>query len=333
MKCMVVQAPKQIVFEERPKPEPGPGEVRIKVAACGVCFSDHLVTDALWPGLELPRVPGHEIAGEVDALGSGVQGFARGDRVGVGWHGGHDRSCVRCAQGQFSFCVNAAITGISRDGGYSQFAIAPWEALARVPNGMELREAAPLLCAGVTTFNALRNAGARPGDLVGIQGLGGLGHLGVQFARAMGFRVAAISRGSAKQADALKLGAHHYLDAGASDPAALLQELGGAKVVLATAPSAKAISALVGGLGVGGTLMIVGAPFEALSISALDLIGANRRVQGWASGTAQDSTDTMEFAKAHGIKTVAEYYPLASAPAALEATLRGKARFRSVLEM
>ena len=332
MKVMAVrEAGKGFVAENRPVADPGRGEVRIRVHACGVCHSDHFVADALWPGLVLPRVPGHEVAGVIDAVGAGAEKFAKGDRVGVGWHGGHDGTCEPCTRGQFIHCVNQKITGISSDGGYGEYVIARAEAVARIPIGMRFEHAAPLLCAGVTTFNALRNAGARPGDLVGVQGLGGLGHLGVQFARAMGFRTVAISRGVDKQAFAEKLGAHHYLDSERPDFAAALQGLGGARVILATAPNAKAMSALVAGLGIGGCLLVVAAPFEPMSIGAIDLIVGARRVQGWPSGTAPDSTDAMAFAALHGIKPMIQTYPLADAKKAYDAMMDGSARFRSVI--
>ncbi len=319
--------------EDRPVPEPGPGEVRIAVQACGVCHSDHFVGQALWPGLELPRVPGHEIVGIVDAVGSDVTSVAKGDRVGLGWHGGHDGSCPACQAGKFIHCASATITGISRDGGYAEYALAPAVALARVPQGMDAKLAAPLLCAGVTTFNSLRNSGARPGDLVAVQGLGGLGHLGVQFARAMGFEVAAVSRGADKASFAEELGAHHYVDARGEDPAARLTELGGAKVVLATAPHAPSISALVGGLGIEGCLLVVAAPSEPMQIGAIDLISRDASVRGWSSGTGLDSTECLAFAALHGIEARIEPYALEDAQAAYERMMSGEARFRVVLDV
>jgi propanol-preferring alcohol dehydrogenase len=330
---MVVKSAGEGPFlEERDVPEPGRGEVRIKVHACGVCHSDHYCVDALWPGLELPRVPGHEIAGVVDAVGEDVARLAVGDRVGLGWHGGHDGTCDACLQGRFIFCENEQITGLTRDGGYAEYAVAPAVACARVPDDMPFGEAGPLLCAGVTTFNALRNSGARPGDLVGIQGLGGLGHLGVQYARAMGFRVVAISRGQEKDPFARELGAHHYVDA-SDDFAERMAELGGARVILATAPNAKAISALVPGLGIEGCLMVVGASFEPLEIGSIDLISGGRSVRGWASGTATDSTDAMAFAQQHGVKPMIETFPLEDARAAYDRMMSGDARFRVVIDV
>lgn len=333
MKAMVVRAGGQpLVPDERPIPEPGPGEVRIRVRACGICHSDKFVAQALWPGLALPRVPGHEVAGEIDALGLGVAQFREGDRVGLGWHGGHDGTCDVCLKGKFIHCRQARITGISFDGGYGEYLVAPAVAVARVPDALSYAEAAPLLCAGVTTFNALRNAGARPGDLVGVQGLGGLGHLGVQYARAMGFEVVAISRGDDKESFAHQLGAHHYIDASRPDFAGAMTKLGGAKVILATAPDAPSISALVPGLGLEGCLMIVGAPLEPLHIGALDLLSRDARVQGWSSGTATDSTDTMAFSAKHGVRPMIETFPLEEANRALDAAMRGAVRFRAVLQ-
>jgi D-arabinose 1-dehydrogenase-like Zn-dependent alcohol dehydrogenase len=333
MKSMVVRSPgSPLVAEDRPLPTPGPGEIRIQVRACGVCFSDHLVTDALWPGLALPRVPGHEVAGVVDALGDGVGQFAVGDRVGLGWHGGHDGTCEVCLTGRFIHCRNGRITGISFDGGYQEYLVAPAVAVARMPEGLDFSEAAPLLCAGVTTFNALRNSGARPGDVVAVQGLGGLGHLGVQYARAMGFEVVGISRGSDKEDFARKLGAHHFVDSTRPDFAQAMAKLGGARVILATAPDARSISALVGGLGLEGCLMIVAAPFEPFQVSAIDLLMRNARIQGWSSGTATDSTDAMAFAVKHGVRPMIERFSLADASKAVEAMLSGKVRFRAVIE-
>ena len=334
MKAMVVRQPNQpLVAEERPVPEPGPGQVRIKVHACGICHSDHFVTGQLWPGLELPRVPGHEIAGVIDAVGEGVNQFANGDRVGLGWHGGHDGTCNQCLAGHFLHCESAQVTGISYDGGYGEYVVAPAVAVARLAEGMSFADAAPLLCAGITTFNALRNSGARSGDLVGIQGLGGLGHLGVQYARAMGHEVVAISRGADKEEFAKQLGAQHYVDSGRDDFAEAMQALGGARVILATAPNAKAISQLVPALGIEGSLMIVGAPFDPIEVSALDLISMTRRIQGWPSGTATDSTDAVAFAQQHGVRPMIERVPLEDAQKGFERMMSGDARFRVVLDV
>jgi alcohol dehydrogenase/propanol-preferring alcohol dehydrogenase len=333
MQSMVVRAAgAPLVLEERTLPQPGPGEARIRVHACGVCHSDHFVTDALWPGLQLPRVPGHEVAGVVDAVGEGVERVRPGDRVGVGWHGGHDGTCDVCLTGRFIHCRNQRITGISFDGGYAQYMLAPAVALASIPDGMGFEEAAPLLCAGVTTFNALRNSGARPGDLVAVQGMGGLGHLGIQYARAMGFEVAAVSRGRGKENFARQLGAAHFVDADSPQAAAALTRLGGARVILATAPHAKSISALVPGLGLEGCLLVVAAPFEPLEIGAIDLLSRDARVQGWSSGTATDSTDAMAFAARHGVRAMIETFPLRDASRAVEAMKSGTVRFRAVLE-
>ena len=334
MKTMVVRTAKQpLVSEDRDVPKPGRGEVRIRVHACGVCHSDQFTTDGLWPGLQLPRIPGHEVAGTIDAVGEGVDGFAAGDRVGVGWHGGHDGTCRACMRGKFLHCRAGRVTGISFDGGYAEYLVAPAVAVARLPEGMPFAEAAPLLCAGVTTFNALRNVGARAGGLVAVLGLGGLGHLGVQYARAMGFEVVAIARGAEKGGFAKQLGAHHYVDSEAEDAAAALTARGGADVILATAPSAKAISAMVPGLGAAGCLLIVAAPFEPITVMAPDLIGRDARVQGWSSGTALDSTEAMAFAQRTGVKAMIETFPLADANAALDRMITAKARFRAVLEV
>jgi D-arabinose 1-dehydrogenase-like Zn-dependent alcohol dehydrogenase len=334
MKAMVVRAAREpLVLEERPLPEPGRGEVRIRVHACGVCHSDQFVTEGLWPGLVLPRVPGHEVAGVVDAVGEGVTTLRPGERVGVGWHGGHDGVCRACLQGHFIHCESGRITGVTTDGGYAEAMVSPAVAVAPLPDALGFAEAAPLLCAGVTTFNALRNSGARSGDLVAVHGLGGLGHLGVQYARAMGFEVIAIARGSEKEAFARELGASRYLDGEREDVAAALSQRGGARVILATAPSAEAISRLVPGLGIEGCLLIVAAPFEPMQIGAIDLIGRSSRIQGWASGTAADSTDALAFAARNGVRPLIERFPLTDAQAAVDRMLSGKARFRAVLEV
>jgi D-arabinose 1-dehydrogenase-like Zn-dependent alcohol dehydrogenase len=330
---VVVEANAPLRSEDRPLPQPGRGEVRIAVRACGVCHSDSFVTQGLWPGLKLPRVPGHEVTGVIDAVGDGVTRLAPGDRVGVGWHGGHDGSCPACLRGRFLNCEQGRVTGVTVDGGYAEAMTIPAVAVAPLPAGLDFAEAAPLLCAGVTTFNALRNAGARPGDLVAVQGLGGLGHLGVQYARAMGFEVAAVARGADKAALARELGAHHYVDSEREDAGRALAKLGGARVVLATAPNAAAISGLVPGLGLEGVLLVVAAPGEPLSVSAFDLIGRNARVQGWASGTAADSADALRFSQAHGVRAWIERFRLADADAAVARMLSGKARFRAVLEV
>src|SRR5262245_51874895 len=334
MKALVVRTARApLVSEERRLPEPGPGEVRIRVHACGVCHSDRFVTEGLWPGLVLPRVPGHEVAGVIDTVGEGVKSLQRGARVGVGWHGGHDGTCRACLQGKFIHCEAARITGVTTDGGYAEALIAPAVAVAPLPEALGFAEAAPLLCAGVTTFNALRNSGAQSGDFVAVQGLGGLGHLGVQYAKAMGFEVVAIARGSEKEEFARTLGASRYLDTEREDAAKVLAARGGARVILATAPSAEAIAQLVPALGIEGCLLIVAAPFEPMRIGALDLIARNRRIQGWSSGTAADSADALAFAARTGVRPIIERFPLAEAQAAVDRMMSGKARFRAVLEV
>jgi D-arabinose 1-dehydrogenase-like Zn-dependent alcohol dehydrogenase len=316
---------------ERPTPQPGRGQVRIKVEACGLCHSDVLVKEGHWPGLPYPRVPGHEIAGRIDAVGEGVSNWKPGQRVGVGWHGGHCFVCDPCRRGDFILCRSEKITGIHFDGGYAEYMLAPAEAVAAIPDDLRADEAAPLLCAGITTYNALRNSGARSGDLVAIQGIGGLGHLGIQYARQMGFRTVAIGRGGDKQPLAKKLGAHEYVDTSAGSPAEALQKLGGANVILATAPDSKSISALTDGLGPNGKLVMVGVGAEPLSINALPLIMGRRDVHGWASGTAMDSEDTMRFSAVTGVRPMIERYPLEKAADAYEQMISGRARFRVVL--
>ncbi len=334
MKVAVVTKPgADFEIQEREIPKPGFGEVRIKVHACGVCFSDHLVKDGLWPGLVYPRIPGHEVSGVVDELGAGVMEWKKGDRVGTGWHGGHDFVCESCRRGDFITCKNEAITGLTRDGGYQEYMLVRHEALARMPQDLDAAEAGPLLCAGVTTFNSLRHSGATMGDLVGVQGIGGLGHLGVQFAAKAGYRVAAIGRGPENAALAKKLGAAVYIDTNASNPAEELQKLGGAKVILATAPNAKSIGALINGLGVGGKLLVVGAPFEPMEVSVVSLLMARRDIQGWPSGSAMDSEDTLRFSSQTGVKAMIEKYPLEKANEAFARMMSGKAEFRVVLTM
>lgn len=318
---------------EREIPEPALGQVRIKVEACGICHSDVVVKDGLWPGLPYPRIPGHEIAGRVDAVGEGVSNWKSGQRVGVGWHGGHCFVCDSCRRGDFILCQSEKITGLSYDGGYAEYMLAPAEAVAAIPDDLPPEEAAPLLCAGITVYNALRNASVRAGDLVGIQGIGGLGHLGIQYARQMGFHTVGIGRGGDKESLARKLGAHTYVDTSASPAAAQLQKLGGARVILATAPDSKAIAALVGGLGAGGKLVIVGVSPEPLNISLMDLVLARRSIQGWPSGTAKDSEDTLRFSVLTGVRPIIERYPLGKAAEAYEQMISGRARFRVVLTM
>jgi D-arabinose 1-dehydrogenase-like Zn-dependent alcohol dehydrogenase len=318
---------------DRPTPEPSRGQVRIKVEACGICHSDVLVKEGYWPGIQYPRVPGHEIAGRIDAVGKDVTQWKAGQRVGVGWHGGHCFQCDPCRRGEFILCRSEKITAISFDGGYAEYMIAPQEAVAAISEGMKAEEAAPLLCAGITTFNALRHSGATAGQTVAVQGIGGLGHLGVQYARQMGFRTVAIGRGADKKALAVKLGAHEYVDTDAGSPAQALQKLGGANVILATAPDSKAISSLVDGLGPNGKLMVIGASMDPLTITPIQLIGQRRTVAGWPSGTAKDSEDTMQFSAMTGVRPMIETFPLTKAAEAYERMMSGKARFRVVLTM
>lgn len=334
MKVAVVVKPgADFEIQEREIPRPGFGEVRIKVQACGICFSDHLVKDGLWPGIVYPRVPGHEVAGVVDEVGEGVTEWKKGDRVGSGWHGGHDFVCEFCRRGDFIKCEKAAITGITRDGGYQEYMLARHEAVARIPEDLDAAEAGPLLCAGVTTFNSLRHSGARMGDLVGVQGIGGLGHLGIQYAAKAGYRVAAIGRGPENAGLAKKLGASVYINSTATNPSDELMKMGGAKVILATAPNAKSIAALIGGLGVGGKLLVVGAPFEPMEVSAVALLSARRDIQGWPSGSAMDSEDTLRFSSQSGVKAMIEKYPLEKVNEAFVRMMSGKAEFRVVLTM
>jgi D-arabinose 1-dehydrogenase-like Zn-dependent alcohol dehydrogenase len=318
---------------ECPKPEPGRGQVRIRVEACGICHSDALVKEGHWPGLQYPRVPGHEIAGRIDAIGDDVTLWKAGQRVGVGWHGGHCFQCDPCRRGDFVLCQFQKITGITFDGGYAEYMVAPAEAVAAMPDDLPADEASPLLCAGITVFNSLRNSGARGGDLVAVQGIGGLGHLGIQYARQMGFRTVAIGRGKDKQALAQKLGAHEYVDTSAGAPAEALQKLGGACVILATAPDSKSISTLVDGLAGNGKLLIVGAGFESLTVTPLQLIGGRKALQGWPSGTAKDSEDTLRFSSLSGVRPMIERYPLEKVAEAYDQMISGRARFRVVLAM
>src|SRR6478672_10932102 len=318
---------------ERDIPEPGTGQVRVKVEACGICHSDALVKEGLWPGLQYPRVPGHEVAGHIDALGGGVTNRKKGQRVGVGWHGGHDFVCEPCRRGDFAMCSNRRVTGINFDGGYAEYMIAPAETLAAIPDDLPAEEAGPFMCAGVTVYNALRNSGARAGDLVAVQGIGGLGHLGVQYARRMGFKTVALGRGKDKEALARKLGAHHYIDAEAVDTVAELQKLGGAKVILATAPSGKAISSVVEGLAADGNLLVPAGPNDPITTSATPLIMGRRQIAGWYSGTARDSQDTLEFSALSDVHPMIEKYPLSRVGEAYAQMHSGKVRFRVVLTM
>lgn len=334
MKVAQIPAPGadfQIV--ERDVPEPPASHVRIKVQACGVCHSDLFTKEGAWPGIQFPRVPGHEIAGIIDELGEGVSAWKQGQRVGVGWHGGQDNTCLSCRRGDFRNCRNLKIPGISYDGGYAEYMIAPIEALAAMPEGLNDTEAAPLLCAGITTFNALRHSGALPSDLVAIQGIGGLGHLGIQFASKFGYKVVAIGRGPENAALAKKLGASVYIDSKATKAAEELQKLGGAQVILATAPNSKAMSELIDGLGPNGRLMVIGAAFEPIEVTPVQLITGSRTIQGWAAGTPTDSEDTLRFAELTGVRPMIETYPLEKAGEAYARMLSGNAQFRVVLTM
>ena len=317
---------------ERETPEPGAGYVRLRVEACGICHSDSFTKTGAWPGIQYPRVPGHEIAGSIDAVGAGVADWTPGQRAGVGWHGGHCGHCESCRRGDFVTCrIAPQVPGISYDGGYADFTIVPAAALARIPEEISAVDAAPLMCAGITTFNSLRNSGARPGDTVAVLGVGGLGHLGVQFAAKMGFRTVAIARGRDKEALARSLGASQYIDSEAQNPAAELAALGGARVIVATVTSGRAMSAVLGGLGVDGKLVVLGAPTEPLEVNAGLLIGGRRSIAGWPSGTSIDSQDTLSFSALTGVRPVSEVFPLARAAEGYDRMMSGKARFRVVL--
>jgi D-arabinose 1-dehydrogenase-like Zn-dependent alcohol dehydrogenase len=316
---------------ERVIPEPHAGHVRVKVEACGICHSDVFVKEGLWPGLEYPRVPGHEIAGHIDAVGDNVRVWRQGQRVGVGWHGGHCFVCAQCRRGDFAMCVQRKVTGFDFDGGYAEYMIAPVEILAALPEALPAEEAGPFMCAGVTVYNALRHAGARAGEVVAVHGIGGLGHLGVQYARQMGFETVAINRGNDKESLARQLGAHHYIDASAQDAVTELQKLGGARVILATAPNAQAIAALIDGLSPSGTLLVPAAPAEPLTLSVMSLISGRRSVAGWYSGTARDAQDTLEFSVLSAVHPMIEQYPLGRVVEAYEQMHSGRARFRVVL--
>ena len=332
MRAVQVSRPKgPLELVEQEIPEPGFGEVRVKVDACGICHSDSYTKDGLYQDIRYPRVPGHEVIGIVDAVGADAQGWRLGQRVGVGWHGGNCGYCDSCRQGNGFACeTETLITGITSDGGYADFMVAPTSALARVPDDLGAVEAAPLMCAGITTFNALRNSGARPGEVVAVLGIGGLGHLGVQFAAKLGFRTVAIARGQDKAPLAHRLGAHHYIDNAVEDPAAALRNLGGASAILATATSAEAMSSVQGGLAINGTLLVIGA-VEALTLDALQLLHGRRSIKGWYSGTAIDSQETLRFSALVGVRPMCEVYPLERAAEAYERMMSGDARFRVVL--
>jgi D-arabinose 1-dehydrogenase-like Zn-dependent alcohol dehydrogenase len=333
MQAVHVARPGSLELVERDVPEPARGEVRVRVGACGVCHSDSLTVEGQWPGLAFPRIPGHEIAGVIDALGAGVVGWRVGQRVGVGWFGGHCGHCEPCRRGWLIDCRNLRMPGISYDGGYAEAIVVPADALAAIPDDLSAAEAAPLLCAGVTTFNALRHSGAMPGDVVAVLGIGGLGHLGVQFANKLGFQTVAIARGADKEPLARQLGAHHYIDSAAEDVAAALNHLGGARAALATITSAKAMSPVIDGLAVRGRLIVVGVDAEPIQVSPLQLIGASRSVVGHAAGASIDSQDTLAFSALSGVRPMIETMPLARAPEAYARMMRGDARFRMVLTM
>lgn len=318
---------------EREIPEPGPGEVRIRVRACGVCHSDALVVEGSWPGLPYPRVPGHEVAGVIDKLGSGVTAWRPGQRVGVGWHGGHDGTCRECRRGDFVNCRNEKISGISYDGGYQQYMVAPVEALVALPESLSDIDAAPLLCAGITTYNALRHSGALPGDVVAVQGIGGLGHLGIQFANKFGYKTVAVGRGPDNAPLARKLGAAVYIDSKATNAAEELQKMGGAQVILSTAPNSKAMSELIPGLGPNGKFIVIGATFDPIEVAPVQLIIGNKAIQGWAAGTPADSEDTLRFAELSGVRAMIETYPLEQVADAYARMMSGHAEFRVVLTM
>ena len=318
---------------EREIPKPGPGEVLIKVQACGVCHSDVLTVEGSFAGIQYPRIPGHEVAGILADLGAGVSTWQKGQRVGVGWHGGHDGTCLECRRGDFVNCRNQKIAGISYDGGYQQYMLAPVEALVALPDALGDVDAAPLLCAGITTYNALRHSGALPGDLVAVLGVGGLGHLAIQFAQKFGYEVVAIGRGNESAALAEKLGAVAYIDNKVTNPAEALKKMGGAKVILATAPSSKSMSDSIDGLGPNGKLMVVGATFDPIEVTPVQLIFGNHSIQGWASGTPTDAEDTLNFSVLTGVRAMIETYPLEQAAEAYARMMSGKAEFRVVLTM
>ncbi|WP_028080270.1 alcohol dehydrogenase [Solimonas soli] len=317
---------------ERDMPVPKAGEVRVRVQACGICHSDVFAKEGLFPGIAYPIVPGHEVVGLIDAVGPDVTNWTVGRRVGIGWHGGHCGACPQCRGGDFILCDNGAVPGLTYDGGYADYMVAPVEALAAVPESLSSVEAAPLLCAGITTFNSLVHSGAQPGDRVAILGLGGLGHLGVQFAAKMGYEVIAIARGSDKAAFAKQLGARHYIDATLGNVSETLNHLGGAKVVLSTVVDADAMSATIDGLSKNGTLLVVGASAEPIKVSPFQLIMGRKAIKGWPSGTARDSEATMDFSALSGVRALIERYPLDRAAEAYERMMSGGARFRVVLE-
>lgn len=316
---------------ERPIPQPGPREVRVKVQACGLCHSDSLTKDGHWPGISYPRVPGHEIAGVIDAIGGDVPRWTPGHRVGIGWLGGYCGHCDACRRGIFIACANQRVTGITIDGGYQEYVLVPFEGLAAIPDEVAAVDAGPLMCAGITTFNALRHSAARAGDTVAVVGIGGLGHLAVQFAAKMGFRTIAIARGAEKGPLAKQLGARHYIDSTAEDPAAALQRLGGARIIVATATSAQAMAASLGGLAVDGRLVVLGADFAPMPLNTASLIGRRSGIYGWPSGSSIDSEDTLRFSAMSGVRPMTETYPLEQAQQAYDRMMSNRARFRVVI--
>ena len=318
---------------EREIPKPTAGQVLIKVQACGVCHSDVFTKEGQWPGIQYPRVPGHEVVGTIDELGAGVSDWKKGQRIGVGWHGGHDGTCSACRRGDFRNCRNLKVPGISYDGGYEQYMVAPVEALTQMPESLSAVEAAPLLCAGITTYNSLRHSGALPGDLVAVLGIGGLGHLGIQIANKFGYKVAAVGRGSESAALAKKLGATVYIDNKVTNAAEALQKLGGAQVILATAPSSKAMTEVIDGLAPNGKLMVIGVSADPIEVTPVQLVTGSRDIQGWASGTPADAEDTLRFAELTGVRPMIETYPLEKAAEAYARMMSGKAQFRVVLTM
>jgi len=331
--AQVARAGGPLEMVERDIPQPGPRQVRVKVHACGVCHSDTLTKEGHWPGIQYPRVPGHEIAGVIDAVGSDVPSWRPGQRVGVGWLGGYCGYCEPCRRGIFIACIRQQVTGITIDGGYQEYVVVPFEGLASIPDELDFVEAGPLMCAGITTFNPLRNSIARPGDTVAVLGIGGLGHLGVQFASKMGFRTIAIGRGTDKEPLARQLGAHHYIDSAAGDPAALLQQLGGAKVILSTATSAQALAATIGGLALDGRLIVLGADFAPMPLNTTSLIGRRTGLYGWPSGPSIDSEDTLKFSALTGVRPTTEAFPLERVADAYDRMMSNRARFRVVITM
>jgi len=334
MRAMTVPKPKaRLELVEREIPTPGRYEVLIKVQACGVCHSDSVTVEGLFPGIQYPRVPGHEVIGRIEAVGADVEGWSAGTRAGVGWSPGYCGYCDHCRRNEAFACENVhGATGVSRDGGYATHMIADASALARVPESLDSVASAPLLCAGITTFNAIRNSGARAGDLVAVQGIGGLGHLGIQFAARLGFRTVAVNRGRDKEELARSLGAHDYIDSAKDDPAKALQAMGGARAIIATVTSAEAMQAIVGGLGARGTMMLIGAA-GPITVSPIELLTKSASVRGWYSGVAADSEDTLRFSELHGIASMNEIYPFTEAQKAYDRMMSGKARFRVVLKM